>query len=112
MTRRNLIKRRNGKVRPMCRMTCSSKLGELNSRSFPRKGHRIDNMLLKYASNRKASPTFVSQQECAHSVIILERKITTPSLECRNFRAKCRSKVKEVCLCSTATGNCQSVHAL
>ena len=71
MTRRNPIMRRNGKVRPMCRTMCSSKPGELNSRSFPRKGHRIDNMLLRYASNRKASSTFVSQKECALSVIIL-----------------------------------------
>ena len=33
-------------------------------------------------------------------------------VQCRSFRAKCKSKAKAVCSRSMATGNCRSVHAL
>ena len=96
----------------MSRTKSSSRPSELNSRSFPQKKRRIDNMPLRYGSNRRASSTFVSQREYAPSGITPWRKITTLLLQCRNSRAKCKSKVKEVCWRSAATENCRSVHAL
>src|SRR4029453_12332681 len=95
--RQNQIKPQNGKVRLMCRTMSSTKPSESNSRSCRRKKRKIDNTLLRYGWNRKASFTFVSRKECALPAIILWRKTTTRSLQCRNFRGKCRSKVKAVC---------------
>src|SRR5438094_728323 len=80
--------------------------------TIARKKRKIDNMFLRYVSNRKASSTFAYQKECALSVIILWRRITTPSLQYRSFHAKCKLKVKAACWRSVATGNCRSVHAL